>query len=255
MDELIVMPLGTVSPYCFKNYNCSGYLVTYHNQNYLLDAGNGISRYMKLPEVLENLKILITHLHPDHFEELSVLCQAALVYKRLGILNNDLEIYIPGGDYINGKHTIEYNFIHSFEDKYPVKVIDYDKINIQNKDLKITSLRVPHQVVANAFRIDTNVGSIVYSGDTGSENDLREFAKKVDLLICESTYLDGQTRRENTHLYAHDAGMIAHDAKVKKLLLTHFWPHINKNYYVKEAKTYFENTDKADEGKKLILKR
>ncbi|MBQ8892066.1 MAG: hypothetical protein IJ068_04295 [Bacilli bacterium] len=255
MNELIVTPLGTVSPYCFKKFNCSGYLVLYQNQRYLLDAGNGISRYLQMPGILTNLKILITHLHPDHFEELSVLCQSALVYKRLGMLKTDLEVYIPGGDYINNKHSIEYEFIHSLENNYPVKVIDYDNINIQNKDLEITSLRVPHQVVANAFRIDTSIGSIVYSGDTGSENDLRKFAQGADLFICESTYLDGQPRLDNTHLYAREAGMIARDAHVKNLLLTHFWPHIAKENYVKEAKNYFENTSYAEEGKKLVLKR
>ena len=41
---------------------------------------------------------------------------------------------------------------------------------------------------------------------------------------------------------------------VKKLLLTHFWPEIDKDEYVNEAKEIFENTEAAVEGKKLILK-
>ena len=62
-------------------------------------------------------------------------------------------------------------------------------------------------------------------------------------------------RKENAHLYAGEAGMIARDAHVKNLLLTHFWPHLAKELYVLEAKNYFENTSYAEEGKKLIIRR
>ena len=255
MDSLIIKPLGTVSPYCYHEMNCAGYLVTYKNQRYLLDAGNGISRYIDFPNDLENLKILITHLHPDHYEELSVLCQSAYVFQKFGKLKNKLEIYIHGTDYENNQHIAAYNFIHSFENLYPVKVIDYDNLNIKQDDLKIISLRVPHQVVANAFRIDTDAGIVVYSGDTGSKNNLREFSENADLLICESTYLQGQVRTVDAHLYASEAGKIAKDSHVKKLLLTHFWPHLSKELYVAEAKVYFENTEAAIENKKLILRK
>ena len=255
MNELVIKPLGTVSPYCYDEMNCSGYLVTYNDQKYLLDAGNGISRYIDFPNDLENLKVLITHLHPDHFEELSVLCQSAYVFQRLGMLKSKLEIFIPfSKDEIN-KTLIAYSFIHSLEDMYPVKVIDYDNLNIKDHDLEITSLGVSHQVTANAFRLETSAGVMVYSGDTDSQNNLREFSENADLLICESTYLQGQIRMTDTHLYASEAGKIAYDSHVKKLLLTHFWPHLSKELYVSEAKKYFKNTEAAYENKKLILRK
>ena len=62
-------------------------------------------------------------------------------------------------------------------------------------------------------------------------------------------------RLEDYHLYAHEAGKIASSANVEKLLLTHFWPTIPKEEYVEEAKEFFENTEPAIEGKKLILRR
>ena len=49
--------------------------------------------------------------------------------------------------------------------------------------------------------------------------------------------------------------MIAKLANVKKLLLTHFYPTIDKQKYVDEAKEFFENTEAAIEGKKLVLRR
>ena len=252
MKELIVNPLGTVSPYCFKDKNCSGFLIIYNDKKYLVDAGNGITQNINFPNDLNNLKIIISHLHPDHYGDLSAIFQTALVYQRSGLLKNKIDVYIP---FYDEKTIRDYNYIHSFEKDYPVNIIDYSKIKMEDSDIKIESINVPHSIVSNAFRFDTEVGSIVYSGDTGTKNDLREFAKYCNLLICESTFLQGQARITDTHLYASDAGKIARDAKVEKLLLTHFWPHIAKDIYIKEAKEYFFNTDGASENKKFILKK
>ena len=91
----------------------------------------------------------------------------------------------------------------------------------------------------------------------GASLDILQAAgvKDADLLICESTYLKGQTKTSDNHLYAFEAGKIARDANAKKLLLTHFWPEIDRDLYVNEAKEFFGNTEASIEGKKLILRR
>lgn len=257
MDELIVMPLGTVSPYCKNEKNCSGFLIKYGDKNYLFDCGNGVTRNMKMSEDLKKLKVFISHLHVDHYGDVLCLAQAILVYNRLGLIDEKLNIYIPGDDYLNLKkeHIEDYYYLHSLENEYPINIIDYEHLHIYDEDIKVTSIYVPHQVKAHAFRIDTPLGSIVYSGDTGTKNDLREFAKNCDLFICESTFLKDETRRFDSHLYTTDAALIAKEANVKKLMLTHFWPEIDKAKYVEEAKTIFQDTIFAEEGKKYILKK
>ena len=254
LDELIIVPLGTVSPYCSNDKNCSGFLIKYNNKNYLLDCGNGITRNMKMNEDLKNLKVFISHLHVDHYGDVLCLAQSALVYNRLGLIDEKLDIYIPGDDYLNSKkkHIEDYYFLHSLEKEYPINIIDYEYLHVDDDNLKVSSIYVPHQVKAHAFRIDTEIGSVVYSGDTGSKNNLREFAKNCDLFICESTFLKDEMRRCDSHLFTTDAALIA---KVKKLMLTHFWPETDKNKYVDEAKEIFENTIFAEEGKKYILKK
>ena len=62
--ELIITPLGTVSTYCYEDKNCPGFLVQYGNNKILLDCGNGISKYLNLPNDFDNLTIIISHLHP-----------------------------------------------------------------------------------------------------------------------------------------------------------------------------------------------
>lgn len=272
MKEINVKVLGTVAPYCFQDKNCPGFLIEYNGFKYLLDCGNGITRYMNLKDDLDNLKILISHLHPDHYGDLISIIQTAKVYKRLGYLDKDIDIYIPSSDTVEvfederdkdgwatkrtvKKHIIDYDIIHNYETNNPVSIIDYDEINIKDNDLEIISQRVSHDLFTYAFRINTPSGSIAYSGDTGTENNLRTFVKDVNLFICEATYLKGQYRNQNTHLYAHEAAEIAKDADVEKLLLTHFWPEIDKGEYVKEAKQVFKNVEAAEENKVYTLKR
>ena len=96
--------------------------------------------------------------------------------------------------------------------------------------------------------------TLVYSGDTGYQgNSLVRLAQDADILLCESTFLKGQTRISDNHLYAYEAAKIAKEANVKQLVLTHFFPEMDRVEYIKEAKTIFENTDYAEEGKVLKL--
>lgn len=270
MDEISITSLGTVSPYPTKNKNCSGYLIKYGDRKILLDCGHGASSLMNFPEDLINLDIIISHLHVDHYADILAIAQTAYVYKRLGFINNDINIYLPGNDQIdysyyedNGwddiekkyskKHTLPYEYIKSFEEFCPIKIHDIKEI--EEEDLQIKFLRVSHPIETYASRIYTPFGDIVYSADTGTDNKLREFASNCDLFICESTFLRGQCRAENNHLFAYEAAEIAKDANVKKLLLTHFWPELDKELYVNEAKSIFKNTEAAIEGKKLVLRR
>ena len=58
---------------------------------------------------------------------------------------------------------------------------------------------------------------IVYSGDTGPNDNLKRLIENADLFICESSLLKGQYRSDNNHMYAYEAGKLASGANVKKL--------------------------------------
>lgn len=123
-------------------------------------------------------------------------------------------------------------------------------------DIKIEFVRNPHQLITYSIKVTIGNKAIVYSSDTGFENNtLIECARSADVLICEASYIKKYQKTSDNHLYAYEAGMIAKSANVGKLLLTHFYPGVNKQDYVDEAKEKFENTEAAEEGKKLILRR
>lgn len=273
MNELIITPLGTVSPKCYKDKNCPGFLIESKDKKILLDCGNGVSRLFDMEKDLKDLIIIISHLHKDHYSDLSCFGYDSYILKNLGYLNKKVKVYIPEGDFIEvekyysdnyswetrkeKQNLPDFDYLMNFGSENHLEFIPYSNKDIINHgNMKVTFERNPHQLITYSAKVTNNSNTIVYSADTGfKENCLEEFAKDADLLICESTFLKGQNKSNNNHLYAYEAGMIAKSANVKKLLLTHFYPTIYKELYVKEAKEYFENTEASVEGKKLILRR
>ena len=273
-NEIIVIPLGTVSPYCKDDKNCPGFLIKYKNKKILLDCGSGITRLLNMPEDLNNLIVIISHLHKDHYSDLSSIGYASYIYKKLGYINDKIKVYIPKGDTINvtehyndkdgwgcsrkvSKPISDFKYLTNFGEENNFEIIPYttnDKV--EYGEIKITFARNPHQLITHSIKIEVSDKIIVYSSDTGYKNNILEsFAKNADLLICESSYIKGQYKSSDNHLYAYEAASIAKNADVKKLLLTHFWPEMDKEKYESEAHEIFINTESAKENKKIILRR
>jgi ribonuclease BN (tRNA processing enzyme) len=119
---------------------------------------------------------------------------------------------------------------------------EFDKAGLvlQNADVKVTSCRVRHPPItqAYAYRFDAKDRSVVISGDTAYAPELAEFAKGADVLVHEVMYLPGieallsrlpNAKRLRDHLMAahtlpEDVGKIAAQAQVKTLVLSHFVP-------------------------------
>ena len=239
--------LGSVSPYQNKNNNCPGFLVEKKDKRYLLDCGSGITRELNIPSDLKNLTIIISHLHRDHYADLLTLGYATYVYHKLGVLKEKVKVYIPNEDSID-KTYLENMNEHYFEFKI------YDEKTILEDNLKITFRKNPHPVLTFSMKVEDEKTKLVYSSDTGyKENTLEDFSKHADLLICETTFLENQKGEIDNHLTTKEAGIIAKKAKVKRLMITHTWPEINKNLYLEETKKIFKNTIIAKEGKVLKL--
>lgn len=67
---------------------------------------------------------------------------------------------------------------------------------------------------------------IVFSGDTEPCQSVKEFARDADLLVHEATYAqhDKELAVRSGHSTAHEAALLASEAGVKQLCLTHFSP-------------------------------
>lgn len=93
---------------------------------------------------------------------------------------------------------------------------------------------------AYSYRFDTAHGSVVFTGDTGVSDALTALAKGADVLVAEICDFDSMrvalersqgpganldalmTHMQRQHLSPEDVGKLATEAKVKKVVLTHY---------------------------------
>lgn len=96
---------------------------------------------------------------------------------------------------------------------------------------------------------------VVYSGDTAKCDKMIENAEGADLLIHEATCMHEMIEDRKGHTSALQAGEIAEEAGVERLVLT----HISRRYQgreeelVEEAREIFEASELAVDGEKLEI--
>jgi len=94
--------------------------------------------------------------------------------------------------------------------------------------------------------------TLVYSGDTRPCDATREAAAGADLLVHEATFTreEADRARETRHSTAGEAGQVAADAGVRRLVLTHFSARYSElpRLMVAEAKKSFSSVTAAEDG-------
>lgn len=206
--------LGYWGGFPYKNEGTSSYLIESEGFSLLLDAGSG--SLIQLEKKLDPLSldaVILTHYHHDHIADLGVL----QYYRQLMPVDQEVPI-LP----IFGHTEDEYQFqsltLNGVSKGYPYQ--EQDKLVIGPFD--VTFLRTIHPVPCFAMRItETKTGKVfVFTADTGYKPELIPFAKEADLLVTDTYFLNGK-EGHFAHLTAKETGLIAKEAQVKKVILSH----------------------------------
>ncbi|UVK57250.1 MBL fold metallo-hydrolase [Mesorhizobium sp. AR02] len=214
----------------------------------VVDCGLGVTR--GLVDAGISLKaldlIFITHLHSDHVLELGPLIHTAWTAG----LATPVSVFGPPG---TGHYW--WRFCQAMEFDIEIRIADEGRPDIrelvsvnefgegqvfQQRSLKATALRVDHPPVTDCFALRFEHGgkSVVFSADTAFFPPLADFAESADILVHEAMLEEGIERlvartgngarlREHllaSHSFAEEAGRIASDAGVKRLVLNHLIP-------------------------------
>ncbi|MEJ2155047.1 MAG: MBL fold metallo-hydrolase [Desulfobacteraceae bacterium] len=106
-------------------------------------------------------------------------------------------------------------------------------------DFTLIARPTHHRPESLAYRIEDRHGcSVVYSGDTDECDSLWRLARNTDLLICEAAMPD--QHKAPGHLTPGLAGRIAHQARAKRLVLTHLYPQCDEVDIVKQARKAYK---------------
>ncbi|MBM7635499.1 MBL fold metallo-hydrolase [Streptococcus saliviloxodontae] len=211
--------LGCWGAYPYKDGGTTSYLLTGHDGfQLLIDCGSrAVNELEKEISPLDLDAVLISHYHPDHVADLGVLRHYFQLYPKHLWEPKELPTY--------GHDEDSYEFAKLTLPGVS-KGIAYDVNGIETiGPFEISFIKTVHPVVCYAFRIvEPATGQIfVFTGDTGYFDGLADFAAGADLFLAD-VYLYEGNENHIAHLTTKEAGEIAAQAGVKKLVLTHMPP-------------------------------
>lgn len=231
---MIVDILGFWGGYPTRGGATSGYLITTDEGKILLDCGSGVMSRLSLCAKVEELSgVILSHLHYDHMGDVGVLQYAMNGALRTGRAKKPIDIYSP----VEPKMMWEQ--VQSAEStNIP---IDQGK-TVEMAGVKIAFHEVEHTIPCYAVKMTYKNKTFVYSGDTVYIDSLVDFAKDADLFFCEATICEGSTHTVGAgHMDAKEAAIIAKNANVGKLVLTHLPSDGDFDFMKREATEIFGN--------------
>ena len=249
--------LGTGSPVPMLNRASSGYLVEFGDQMLVFDHGGGAhENFLRAGKRAVDLEtIFFSHTHTDH-----CLDYARLVHSRwdqgAGQVP-ELNVYAPAymqrmTDLLFGENGVFHNDLDGRINSIPSQKVFtnrggilprkrpapkvtglYDGMVVEGDGWKVTAREVIHQpgyIEPYAFRLETDEGVLVYSGDTGPCEAIEELSQGADLLIHMCYFVSGSFLKPDQKLTSSghlEAARTAAKAGVKTLVATHFTPQMD----------------------------
>ncbi len=214
----------------------------------VVDCGLGVTR--GLVDAGMHLKsldlVFITHLHSDHVLELGPLVHTAWTAG----LSRPVTVLGPPGTEDCWRHftrSLAFDIDTRIADegrpdlRELVRVREFaEGVVMEDGGLRVSALRVDHPPVTDCFalRFEQPALTVVFSSDTSFFPPLADFARGADILVHEAMLGEGIERlvartgngsrlREHlvsSHSFAEQAGRIASEAGVGRLVLNHLIP-------------------------------
>ena len=205
--------LGVWGGYPTRDAGTTSYLLqSEEGFNLLVDAGSRAVTELEHELSPNDLDaIILSHYHEDHIADLGALRQ----YRQLQTVKPEM---LP----IYGHQENEYEFSKLSLENVS-EGIAYDVENGTSVGpFDIQFLKTVHPVICYAMRIvERATGQVlIYTGDTGYFAELVDFSKDADILLADVYFFKDKVKMPN-HLSSVEAGEIAAQANVKKLVLTH----------------------------------
>jgi len=214
-----ITTLGTASPYPRPGNPCSSFLLESRSTRLWIDAGAGTLGTLLAHCSLSKLSaVWISHTHADHFSDLAVTFYAL---RYADVHRPPLTVFGPPGWVDRLRAFLTHTGRPSpLEDVFDVRELS-EGATSNVGDLQLVAAKMHHDAECFGARITSRGGALAYSGDTGPCRGLSRIADHADLLVCEAGYGTGPAESRPVHLSATEAGRVAAEGRVGRLVLTH----------------------------------
>lgn len=222
-----VMTLGTGTIALAAGRVRAGVLVEAGSVRLLLDCGSGVSQRLADhgADWMGITHVAITHFHADHVADFPTLV-FAWKYGRLPARATPLDVYGPPGT-----ADLLGRFGNAFGDwlkdpGFPINVRELqpgEAVSLSD-EVRLGVRKVPHTEESVAYSVEHAGRRMVYTGDTGYDATLADWAAMCDLLVCECSLPRGLA--VPIHLTPEECAALAAAARPRHLVLTHFYPPV-----------------------------
>lgn len=239
---------------------CSGYLVEAEGTFVLLDCGNGVlAKLRQRIDYLDLSAVIISHVHADHVLDLAPLSYALRYSPRQQPV--EVEGYPAVSDPVRPELRLPpggiariRRLVGSWGDEDLVEgaleTSEYlagEQINVG--PLRIDPTPVPHYTETYALTVSHGDASFTFSADCAPSGALVEAARGSALLIAEATVPHPERKRPRGHMTPGEAGKIAAEAGVERLVLTHISDEFDPERAVAAARAAYDGqVEVASEG-------
>jgi len=206
---------------------CAGHLLEAGRVRLLLDCGSGVTHRLAefgLPW-RDITHVAVSHFHADHISDFAVLVQG-WKYGSVPGRSDPLTLIGPVGIASLLERMADLFGTWLRDPGFPMTVVEIEPGGtIQLGDgVTIAAIKVPHTDESVAYSIQRGGRRVVYTGDTGYDPMLAEWARGADVLLCECSLPPALAIP--THLTPAQCGALAAAALPKLLVLTHFYPPV-----------------------------
>lgn len=216
--QLIVLGSGTCVPSLTRN--APGYFLAAGGGRLLIDIGDTTLRQLVRAGIpyfgIDTL--FITHTHPDHISGLLPFLHASTSTPG-STRTRELSIIGPPG--IQEFYECCIGTIMKPPATFPLTITEmHDHLTLGS--ILVESIPTVHTATSIAFRFTENNRSVVFTGDCDYDENLIAFSQNADLLVIDCSFPNSM--KTVGHLTPKECGLIAREANVKKVLLTHIYP-------------------------------
>ncbi len=254
--KLIILGSGTSVPHATRS--SSAYWIETEHGTILLDCSpSSIHRMAQEGLDWANLDaIWISHFHLDHSGGLAPFLFGTKYAPETQTRTKPLKIVGAAGlnDWFNAINSAADYGLHN--QPFPLEFIEVkplEKFEVF-EGLTAVTFDTPHTNESRAIHLKDEAGkTLVFSADTGFSKALGSFAKNVDLLLLECSFV--RDKPVEGHLQLDEAVFLARYSKAKKTVLTHLYPEWDTVDFQEEIEKLAEGTNivQAADGMTLTI--
>lgn len=208
---------------------CAGHYVEAGAVRLLMDCGSGICHRLVEHGVpwSDITHVAFTHFHTDHVSDYATLVQAWR-YGQLPKRSAPLTVVGPVGteDLVARIAVMHGEWVKA--PGFPVTIVELapGASHDLGDGVTLSVTKVPHTAESVAVSVTRGGRRLVYAGDMSYDPMLAEWARGADLLLLECSLPEEMA--VESHLTPAQCGAIAAAALPRHLVLTHFYPPVER---------------------------